>query len=252
MGGDRQVVLVSGASSGIGRATALRFARDGSEVFLTGRDERRLEGVAEQVAAEGGEAGFAVADLTGPGIATEVVEAAAGWGGQLDCVVNCAGRFFGAPFAEMTDADWGAAIDLSLNVPMRLFRAAVPHLEARGGGVLATVSSVNAHLGDALSMCSQHAAAKAGQEALVRQLAVELAPLGIRAVAVAPGAVDTPGIEGWADGPGEREAWLARYVPLGRIAQPEDIANVLAFLVSPAAGYITGQTIMVDGGMSIS
>lgn len=249
--GGHTVAVVTGASSGIGRATALKVAAGGARVFLTGRNERRLAEVAEEIAAAGGEADIRTANLAEPEAAGAVVAAAVGWAGGLTTVINCAGSFPGTPFAELPDSEWDEAINLNLSAPMRLFRAAVPHIEAAGGGVLATVSSINAHLGDAVSVCSHYAAAKAGQEALVRQLAVELAPSGIRVVAVAPGAVDTPMIEGWADGPGEREAWLERYVPLGRIAQPQDIANALAFLVSPEAAYITGQTLMVDGGMSI-
>jgi 3-oxoacyl-[acyl-carrier protein] reductase len=247
---DGRVAVVTGGGSGIGRATALRLAAEGAAVFVAGRREAALDETVAAVAGEGGRAGRLAADLREPDAAARVVEAAAGWGGRLDAAVACAGTFPSAPFAELPDGEWDEALAVNLTAPMRLARAATPHLAERSGAVV-FVSSINAYLGDLLSACAHYSAAKAGLVGLTRQLAVELAPQGIRAVGVAPGGVDTPMLEGWNEDPAEMRAWLDRFVPLGRLAAPEEIASVIAFLVSDDASYVTGQVLLADGGMAV-
>jgi NAD(P)-dependent dehydrogenase (short-subunit alcohol dehydrogenase family) len=132
---------------------------------------------------------------------------------------------------------------------MRLCRAAVRELR-RSGGTIVNVSSINAFVGENDGACAHYSASKAGLDGLTRQLAVELAPT-VRVVAVAPGAVDTPMAEGWLDDDDKKEAWFKRFVPLGRIARPDEIAAAIAFLASGEASYITGTTVMVDGGMAV-
>lgn len=245
---DDHVVLVTGASSGIGAATARRLAREGARVFAVARREHELSTLTDELRAAGHDASFLAGDVTDPTVPSEAVASAHRWGGRLDSVVNCAGSFPSSPFPEMTDADWDAALAINLTAPMRVARAAAPLLE---GGVIVVVSSINAYIGDLLSACSHYSAAKAGLVGLTRQLAVELAPQGTRAVGVAPGAVDTPLLEGWNDDPNDMASWLHRFVPLARIARPEEIASVIAFLVSDDASYITGQVLLVDGGMAV-
>jgi NAD(P)-dependent dehydrogenase (short-subunit alcohol dehydrogenase family) len=244
-----RAVVITGGGSGIGRATALRLAAEGARVFLVGRRAEKLEQTAEAVAHAGGEAGSLAADLCEPGAANDVIEAALAWAGGLDILVNCAGSFPSAPFPELADEDWRDAIETNLAAPMRLSRAAVPALKTARGAIV-NVSSINAVMGDALSQCSHYSAAKAGLLGLTRQLAVELAP-EIRVNAVVPGAVDTPMLDGWNDNPADMTAWLERFVPLLRIATPDEIAAVIAFLGSGDAGYMTGASIPVDGGMTI-
>jgi NAD(P)-dependent dehydrogenase (short-subunit alcohol dehydrogenase family) len=219
-------------------------------VFVGGRREGALDGTVAAVEAAGGRAGRLAVDLRERDAATRLVEAAATWGGRLDAAIASAGTFPSAPFAELSDADWDDALAINLTAPMRVYRAAAPHLE-RNGGVVVSVSSINAYLGDLLSECAQYSAAKAGLIGLTRQLAVELAPKGIRAVGVAPGGVDTDMLEGWNEDPADMRAWLDRFVPLGRLAAPEEIASVIAFLVSDDASYLTGQVLLVDGGMAV-
>ncbi len=245
---DGRVVLITGASSGIGAATSRRFAREGARVFTVARREAELSALTDELRAAGHDASFFAADVTDPSAPGEAVASAHRWGGRLDAVVNCAGSFPSAPFPELTDADWDAALALNLTAPMRVARAAAPLLE---GGVIVVVSSINAYIGDELSACAHYSAAKAGLVGLTRQLAVELAPKRVRAVGVAPGGVDTPMLEGWNDDPADMAAWLGRFVPLGRLARAEEIAAVIAFLVSDDASYITGQVLLVDGGMAV-
>lgn len=242
-----RTVLITGAGSGIGRATAHRLASEGAAVFLVGKTESKLQAVAGEVKQAGGKAAFETADLRQPEACRRAVDAAAKWNGRLDAVVNGAGTFPSAPFPTLTDEDWHQAIESNLAAPMRVSRAAVPHLKK---GAIVNISSINAIIGDKLSACSHYSAAKAGLLGLTRQLAVELAP-DIRVNAVVPGAVKTPMLEGWNEDPADMKAWLERFVPLNRIAQPEEMAGVIAFLASDDASYLTGATIVADGGVAV-
>ncbi len=217
---------------------------------ICGRRLDRLEETVRLIEEASGRAAATSVDLLELGAAESAVTMAVGWGGRLDVVINAAGTFPSAPFPEaMTDREWADALEINLSAPMRICRAATPHLRT-SHGVIVNVSSINAEIGDAVSMCAHYSAAKAGLLALTRQLAAELAP-AVRVVAVVPGAVDTPMLEGWLEDPDERKEWLRRYVPLARIAHPEEIGSVLAFLASEDASYLTGVAVMADGGMSI-
>jgi NAD(P)-dependent dehydrogenase (short-subunit alcohol dehydrogenase family) len=246
---EHRVAIVTGGGSGVGRACALRFAAEGAGVVVVGRRADKLADTVAEVSRRGGRADSLALDLRDPGAAGHVVAKAIAWGGRLDVLVNCAGSFPSTPFPQVTDAQWAEAHDINLAAPMRLCRAAFDALAASNGNIV-NVSSTNAVMGDKASACSAYSSAKAGLVGLTRQLAVELAPR-IRVNAVLPGAIDTPMIEGWIDDPRERAAWLERFVPLRRIATPEDIAAVIAFLASPDAAYVTGAAILADGGMSI-
>lgn len=243
-----RTIVVTGGGSGIGRATALRLAAEGAAVFLAGRTQAKLEQVASEVRAAGSKAAFDAGDLRDDAACRRVAEGAARLGGgAIHGVVNCAGTFPSAPFPQLSDRDWQDAIENNLSGPMRMARAALAHLKQ---GAVVFVSSTNAIMGDKLSQCSHYSAAKAGLLGLTRQLAIELAPK-IRVNAIVPGAVKTPMLEGWNEDPAEMNAWLKRFVPLERIARPEDIAGVVAFLASDDAAYVTGATIVADGGMHV-
>jgi len=242
-----RTVLVTGGGSGIGRATALRLAGEGASLFLVGRTRAKLERVFEEVRAAGAKVAFEAVDATEDAACRRAADAAARLGGALHAVVNCAGTFPSAPFPTLSDEDWRQAIENNLSGPMRVARAALPHMKR---GAIVFTSSTNAIIGDKLSQCSHYSAAKAGLLGLTRQLAIELAP-AIRVNAVIPGAVKTPMLEGWNEDPAEMAAWLKRFVPLDRIAQPEEIAATIAFLASDDASYVTGATIVADGGMHV-
>jgi meso-butanediol dehydrogenase/(S,S)-butanediol dehydrogenase/diacetyl reductase len=245
-----KVALVTGGGSGIGRATAVRLAREGGAAFVCGLRADALEESVGLVEEAGGRGGSLSVDLRERDAADRVVEAAVAWGGGLHVLVNCAGTFPYTPFPdELTDAGWADALEINLNAPMRTCRAATPHLRATGGTVV-NVSSINAEIGDAISKCAPYSAAKAGLLALTRQIAVELSP-EVRVVGVLPGSVDTPMNDDWLPDPAEREAWLQRYVPLRRMLTAEEIAAVIAFLASDDASSITGTAVVADGGASI-
>ncbi len=246
---NNEVALITGGGTGIGRATAHRLAAEGTQVFVVGRRKDRLEAVVSEIEAAGGKAGCRPVDVAEPGCGEAAVDATLEWAGKIDILVNAAGTFPYTPALEMTDDAWDEALSINLSGVMRTCRAAA-RVMAVGGGAIVNVSSTNAVMGDGVSACSAYSAAKAGQLGLTRQMAAELAP-AIRVNAVLPGPVDTDMLEGWLDDPKERADWMARYVPLGRTAQPEEIASVVAMLVSDDGAYITGLAIPVDGGMTM-
>jgi len=244
-----RVALVTGGGSGIGQATALRLAREGTKVLVIGRRADKLQETVDAVATGGGEAASLALDATDVDAGERAVDACLDWAGRLDILVNAAGIFPTTAFTELSDREWNEALAINLAAPMRLSRAAVPELKKRRGTIV-NVSSTNAVMGDAYSICSAYASAKAGLLGLTRQIAAELAP-EIRVNAVLPGPVATPMLEGWNEDPADMAAWLERYVPLRRVAKPDDIAAVICFLAGDGAAYITGAVIPVDGGMTM-
>ena len=245
-----RVALVTGGGSGIGRAAAVRLAEEGAAVAVVGRRPAPLAEVVATVEAAGGRACALPADLGEADACARVVEDAVAWGGRLDVVVNNAAAFDWQPLAQVSDDAWARLLDVNLGAPMRVVRSALDALGERGGAVV-NVSSVSAMMGED-GGSAPYAAAKAGLEALTRQLAVELAPSGVRVVAVSPGSVRTPPAEAvWGGDLGAWQAWLDRFVPLRRVAEPEEIASVIAFLASDDASYLTGTVVIADGGLSI-
>lgn len=246
---DDKVALVTGGGSGIGEATAQRLASEGARVFIVGRRPERLTAVIDRIRAGGGTADGCSVDLSTRAGGDEAVAATVAWGGRLDILVNAAGTFPATPVDSLDDGDWEDALAINLGAVMRTSRAAARTM-ADGGGVIVNISSVNAVMGDKVSVCSAYSAAKSGQLGLTMQFAAELAP-AIRVNAILPGPVDTPMLEGWIDDPEERRSWLERFVPLNRVGHPEEVAGAVAFLVSDDGSYITGAILPVDGGMTV-
>ncbi len=259
-----QHVLVTGAGSGIGRAIALRFAAAGAQVSLLGRRVEALEATAALAAEPGGLRAYAC-DVREEASVRAAVAAAAGDLGPLQVVVSNAG--VGGPngpcFQEEHTADrFEELVSTNLGGTYRLFRAALEHLapaspDAHGAGTrrhLVAVSSILARIG--VAGYSGYCASQAGVSGLVRALAAELAPLHVQVNAVAPGWVDTAmareGLEGMAAAMGitqdEALAIAMKDVPLGRMGRPEEIAGLIAWLTSPDAQGMTGQTLDMNGG----
>lgn len=241
-------VLITGAGSGIGAACASAFARAGYRTVVTDVLEREGEAVSAGLRSEGLDSVFHRLDVTSSEEVYRVVSTCEGDG--FDVVVANAGVARRDPFPEMNDVHWTRTFDVDLHGQMRVFREAVPAMMRRGRGSLIALSSTR---GPA-SGCGEHAhsaAAKAGVIGLSRALAVELGPHGIRANAVAPGFIRT------AQSPDETSmgapglAGCMTSVPLGRVGEPADVADVVLFLASDAARYVSGQVLVVDGGLLV-
>ncbi|MGN7984215.1 3-oxoacyl-ACP reductase FabG [Burkholderia sp. 22313] len=244
---DKQVAIVTGASRGIGRAIALELARQGATVIGTATSESGAAAIT---------AGFAEAGVTGRGAVLNVNDAAAAEAlidatvkefGALHVLVNNAGITQDQLAMRMKDEDWDAVIDTNLKSVFRLSRAVLrPMMKARGGRII-NITSVVGSAGNPGQ--ANYAAAKAGVAGMTRALAREIGSRGITVNCVAPGFIDTDMTKTL---PEEQQAALKTQIPLGRLGSPADIAHAVAFLASPQAGYITGTTLHVNGGMYMS
>jgi 3-oxoacyl-[acyl-carrier protein] reductase len=248
----KRTILVTGAASGIGAAICRAFAAPGVAILLhTRRNQEGVSRVAEEVRAAGADAEIVLADLATPDAAAAVVRETVARFGRLDVLVSNAGFADRTPFAALTDAAMTASVEAIQGAFFRLARAAIPHLRAATDPRAVAVSSFVAHtFRTDVATFPASAAAKAGLEALVRALAVELGPAGVTVNAVAPGFIRKDEGAHRAIGAGALASQTER-IPLGRIGLPAEVAAAVAFLASPAAGYITGQCLHVDGGLVI-
>ena len=245
------ILLITGGGIGIGRATAFAAAKANYHVVVT--DVLRAEGqeVASAIVAAGGSAEFKPLDVTSTPEVNAVVAEVEATHGAIDCLVLNAGIAHRVPMSEMTDERWDRTLDVDLKGMLRVARAALPGMKTRGHGSIVALSSI---MGVAYGWDEHvhYSAAKSGVIGFVRALGVELARQGIRVNAVAPGYIRTAQAlsKEHSLGPDGLDA-AAAFIPMGRVGEPEDIADVILFLASPAARYITGQTLVVDGGLLV-
>lgn len=243
-------VLVTGGASGIGRATALRAAAGGAGVAVGTFDGDPYDAgeVVAEIEAAGGSALAVDADVRStPGMADAVATTVERFGG-LDTVVANAGILKLAPLEVLTDDDWHRIVDVDLTGVMRTVRAAAPVLP-EGGAVVVTSSIAGAAIG--WRGHTPYAASKAGLLGFVRSAALELGPRGVRINAVLPGVIESPqSLDPVNSGGPEGLVRSAPSIPLGRVGQPDDVADVIWFLLSDAARYVTGQHLAIDGGLT--
>jgi NAD(P)-dependent dehydrogenase (short-subunit alcohol dehydrogenase family) len=235
-----RTALVTGATSGIGRAVAVALAARGAAVLVHGRDPERGAEVVQAIVDGGGDARFFAADLTDAADAQRL----AGAVGDVDILVNNAGISVWAPIGALALADYDKMFDGNVRAAFLLVGALAPKMAARGRGAIVSISSMAADIG--MPGGAAYGATKAAIAAMTRSWAAELGARGVRVNAVAPGPVYTP----TPSGP-EFIRQLGASTPLDRAAQPEEIAEVVAFLVSDRASYITGATIAADGGRTV-
>ncbi len=242
----KKVVLITGSAIGIGRACAQAFAKGGYHVVVTDVLER--EGRA--LAAELPSAEFQTLDVRSTAQADAVVAAVERQHGGLDCIVANAGIAHKVPLAQLSDEKWDQTFDIDLKGMLRVIRPALPGMTRRKSGTIVCVSSLmGTHYG--WDEHVHYSAAKAGVVGLVRGLAVELAREGIRVNGVAPGYVRTAQLLSVEHSMGPNADKAGDYIPIGRIGEPDDIADVIYFLASDAARYVTGQVVPVDGGLLV-
>ena len=232
-----QRALVTGATSGIGRAVSLQLARDGAEVLVHGRDAARGAQTVQEIVAAGGKASFVSADLGDPA----GVQGLAADAGEVDILINNAGISRFAPTAEFDVSAFDRMFASNVRAPFFLVAALAPGMAARGHGSIVSVSSMTGGVG--LVGGAAYGATKGSLEAMTRAWAAEYSASGVRVNAIAPGPVYTP----TPSGPEFIRA-LGETTPMHRASQPEEIAEVIAFLASPRASYITGTTVAADGG----
>jgi 3-oxoacyl-[acyl-carrier protein] reductase len=239
-----KVALVTGAGKNIGRAIALRLAADGAAIVVNGRsDEAAIKAVAEEITAAGGRAMAYRADITKPEEVAAMAAAVAAQFGGVDILVTNAGLRRQTSFLDMSFAEWREILSVALDGAFIITPAFAQQMIARGGGSIIGLSGISTHVGTPNR--AHVSASKSGLEGLMRALAVELAPKGIRANCVAPGAVDT--VRGASAG--SMPSTLAdNGIPMRRRASVAEIADVVRMLAGPEGGYITGQTIHVNGG----
>lgn len=247
-----KVAIITGASSGIGRAAAALFASEGARVVVTARRQNEIDGLAAEIAAAGGEALAIAGDIRDEALAQRLVGAATKRFGGLDIAFNNAGTVGEmGPIAEMSPDSWREVLETNLTSAFLGARYQVPALQARGGGSLIFTSSFVGYTAG-LSGMSAYAASKAGQIGLVKALAAELGSQRIRVNALLPGGTDTPASVTNAPGSGpEVLAFVEGIHALKRLARPQEIARAALFLASDAASFVTGTAFLADGGVSI-
>ncbi len=245
-----EITLITGAGIGIGRAAALAFAKTGSHVVVTDVLEAQGNAVVAEIAAAGGSAEFMVLDVRSTEGADAVVAAVEARHGQIDTIVANAGIAHRVPLPQLTDEKWDLTFDIDLKGIYRIVRPAIPGMKARKSGSVIALSSI---MGVAYGWDEHvhYSAAKAGVVGLVRGLAVELARDGIRVNGVAPGYIRTAQLLSKEHSVGPDADKCGEYIPMGRIGEPEDIADVILFLASNGARYMTGQVVVVDGGLLV-
>jgi len=250
-----RTAFVAASTRGLGRAIAAELALRGARVAVNGRDPAAVAEACAQIAAAGGEAVAAPGDLNDADALARAVDGAAEAMGGLDVLVTNGSGLRGGDFADLSDADWQSGFESTLLGVVRLVRAALPSLEARGGGHIAAV--VSSSVRQPIEGLTLSNALRPAISALVRDLSLSLAGRGILVNAAAPGRFDTDRVRELNRTRAERagvspQAWRQRFeagLPIGRYGQPEEFARAVAYLVSPANTYVTGQTLLVDGGL---
>jgi NAD(P)-dependent dehydrogenase (short-subunit alcohol dehydrogenase family) len=243
---DGKVVVVTGAGSGIGRASALGFAADGAQVVVNDLHADTADATVELIRDAGGDAHAHAADVGDSAAVDELIDASVARFGKLDVLHNNAGYGLRGTVATTTDEVMAEMLRVNLCGVLYGTRAALRHMVDRGGGVIVNTAS-NSALGAPRDRAA-YGSAKAGVLSLTRTTAVENGRYGVRAVAICPGPIATPAFHQFAPDPD----FFRRQVPIGRLGRPEDVAELARFVASDRAGFLTGVAISLDGGLSAS
>jgi len=241
-----KVALVTGGTSGIGKTTAIEFARVGAKVVLTGRREKEGAQVVDEIRKLGGDAAFVRADVTKDADVKAMVHFTVGKYGRLDVAFNNAGVEWTGPLDQATEAEYRRVFDINVWGVLNAMRHEIPVMLKTGGGAIVNNSSVAGHVG--LAGASIYMASKHAVEGLTKSIALEFAKQSIRVNAVAPGVIATDMLDRFAGKEGEMRDSLTSIIPVGRIGAGEEIAAAVLYLCSDDARFTTGTSLVVDGG----
>ena len=249
---EKKTALISGAAAGIGETSARLFAREGARLVLVDLDAERLAALAAELEKAGTIVLEIAGDVTSPELARRAVERTLATFGRLDILFNVAGIVLGGTLVECTEEEWQRTMDVNLKSMFLLSRAAVPAMIQQGGGSIINMGSVAGPNG--VANRGAYSVSKAGVIGLTKSLAADFVKEGIRCNCICPATVDTPSlrarIAGAPDPEAARRAFIARQ-PMGRIGRPEEIAALALFLASEDSRYMTGQALVMDGGMTL-
>ena len=247
---ENKVAIITGGSSGIGRAAALLFAREGAKVVVAARNEARGQATVEDIARTGGQALFVPCDVTQAGDCQRVVQSAVEAFDRLDILVNNAGVIFpDRTVVNTSEEEWDQTMDVNVKGVYLTSRYAIPHMTDNGGGVIINTASVWGLVGG--NGAAAYCASKGAVVLLTKAMALDHARQGIRVNCICPGSVDTPMLRAEMEALGGVEKALPKFAakhPLNRISAPEEVAEAALYLASDAASFITGVSLPIDGG----
>ncbi len=243
-----KVAIITGARRGMGKSHAIKLAGAGAKVVVSDISEEDCQKVVEEIKKNGGEAVAVKCDVTKKEEVDGLVKKTIEKFGKVDILVNNAGICQFKPFLELTEEEWSRTIDINLKGYFLCAQAAAREMVKQKSGVIVNIASVaSGQVGMGMATLAHYCASKGGIIALTESLAVELTPLGIRVNAIAPGMIETPMIDPVKSDPEMMEAMLAK-IPMGRVGKPEEVSSLVLFLASDASSYITGSTVVIDGG----
>lgn len=242
-----QVVIVTGASRGIGRGIASLCAKEGAKVVLVGRDTEQLKAVHQSIDARGEQAIWIKADVSSPEDVALMVKQTIQTFGKIDVLCHNAGIYPQARLEEMTLQQWQNVLDVNLTGTFLAVKACIPTMKAQGSGKIVIISSISGPV-TALPGYAHYTASKGGVAGFIRTAAVELAKYKINVNGIEPGNIMTEGLEATGT---DHLSNMLKAVPMGRLGTPEDIAHAVLFLASNEASYITGQNLIIDGGQTL-
>jgi 3-oxoacyl-[acyl-carrier protein] reductase len=240
-----KVAVVTGSGQGIGEAIAQLFASEGAQVIVNARTESSVARVVDTIVQEGGVAHGVTADVGSPEGVDALIDSAVKQFMHIDILVHNAGIFPFSLLEDLEDDAWNEVINVNLTSAYRLTHACIPHMKERGDGRILFTSSVQGNR-VAVPGCAHYAASKAGINGFIRAAALELSQYRITVNGIEPGLVLTPGTEKVISE--EKQRQWAKFVPLKRWGEPYEIAHAMLYLASAEAGYVTGQTLIIDGG----